>query len=401
MDITKITQDFQTWIAAQHGYELSAVLVNKGQMIPLGNPSAIYPIASCTKAMTAWLIWQLTREGHVELGAPLSRHVPSLSFRDPDATENLTILDALVHRSGLPPHTWAWVYLDVDRETFFRERLPHLEPEGPYAEAYRYSNILYGALGLACGDWEQQIQDRLWKPLDMQNTYHLQEGWHKQPGVVLRTNQKDDAVIFHAQERHAMAPSGEVMSCTGDMAKWLHFLLGGDHEALWRPEQFIRNSNEGPLHYGLGWRVETVAGQRTAWHTGGCTGYSSLCVLVPDEDLGICLLSNGHGIANNLKDAVFSMLRKTPPKNLPAFGTSEDAKGPVHESPITGRFHHSGYGSLTVDSGKAYLNGYFAGYLTAGKLWLSDYGFDVEVEIRDRQIILHYPGSPTTVPFVP
>ncbi|MFO1528793.1 MAG: hypothetical protein U1F77_03405 [Kiritimatiellia bacterium] len=39
-------------------------------------------------------------------------------------------MDAVTHRGPLPPHTWAWVYGDLERAAWIRQRLPHLAPYG-------------------------------------------------------------------------------------------------------------------------------------------------------------------------------------------------------------------------------------------------------------------------------
>ncbi len=45
--------------------------------------------------------------------------------------------------------------------------------------------------------------------------------------------------------------------------------------------------------YGLGWRMNDYRGRKVVWHTGGIVGFLAYVGLVPEERLGIVVLSNG------------------------------------------------------------------------------------------------------------
>ena len=45
--------------------------------------------------------------------------------------------------------------------------------------------------------------------------------------------------------------------------------------------------------YGLGWRMNDYRGRKVLWHTGGIAGFLAYVGLVPEEGLGMVILSNG------------------------------------------------------------------------------------------------------------
>jgi hypothetical protein len=107
-----------------------------------------------------------------------------------------------------------------------------------------------------------------------------------------------------------------VISNVSEMAQWLRFLLNeGRHEGrelinpqtfreMFRPQSVLRptgwiamvDSLSPSTHfwnYGLGWRMNDYRGRKVVWHTGGIVGFLAYVGLVPEEKLGIVVLSNG------------------------------------------------------------------------------------------------------------
>ena len=94
----------------------------------------------------------------------------------------MSLRDLLLHRSGLPPHTWAWVFSSLSRKDFIQHRLPHLSASGKYKEKARYSNIAYAVAGhcievLSGEAYEDYISKQIFQPLGMDNSGFLDEQW--------------------------------------------------------------------------------------------------------------------------------------------------------------------------------------------------------------------------------
>jgi CubicO group peptidase (beta-lactamase class C family) len=107
-----------------------------------------------------------------------------------------------------------------------------------------------------------------------------------------------------------------VISNVSEMAQWLRLLLNegrfdgrelikpATFREMHRPQAVLRptgwiamvDSLSPSTHfwsYGLGWRMNDYRGKKVVWHTGGIVGFLAYVGLVPEEKLGIVVLSNG------------------------------------------------------------------------------------------------------------
>ena len=107
----------------------------------------VFPVASITKTFTASLCALKVESGAWRWDSRVRDLWPDFALHDADAAARMTLLDALTHRSGLPPHTWAWVFARPDRGAYMRERLPHLASTGRFDEKVRYSNLMFALAG--------------------------------------------------------------------------------------------------------------------------------------------------------------------------------------------------------------------------------------------------------------
>jgi CubicO group peptidase (beta-lactamase class C family) len=69
----------------------------------------LFAIGSVTKAFTATTVGALVDEGPLEWDRPLRDYVPGVQLNDAFASDRLTIVDLLSHRSGLPRHDLTWL----------------------------------------------------------------------------------------------------------------------------------------------------------------------------------------------------------------------------------------------------------------------------------------------------
>ena len=88
-------------------------------------PRTIFPIGSTTKSFTAAAVAALVDDGLVEWDRPVRDVVPGFAMHDPIATERLTVVDLLAHRSGLPRHEFVWLgHPQRTRADFVRRLAP-------------------------------------------------------------------------------------------------------------------------------------------------------------------------------------------------------------------------------------------------------------------------------------
>ena len=293
-----------------------------------GEPAAVdadtlFGIASNTKAFTCAAISMLADAGKLDWDDPVTKHLPEFQMYDPWVTRELTLRDLVTHRGGLGlgqgDLMW-WPATDFTRGEIVRNvRL--LKPATSLRSRYAYSNVMYVVAGellaRAAGvSWDEFVRERIFAPLGMS-----------------RSNTSVDAVAANVAAPHlelagvlkAVPPmhadncgaAGAINSSASDMARWLRMLLecgrqgaGGGEGCLLRPESIRRmwtaqialgtpDPPPGlePLRanfagYGLGFGLRDYRGRKLVTHTGGLPGYVSQVALLPEERLGLIVLTN-------------------------------------------------------------------------------------------------------------
>jgi len=68
----------------------------------------VFPLASCSKALTATTLAMLVDDGKLTWDDPVRKHLPWFKLKDPCADANVTLRDLLTHRTGLGKHEPLW-----------------------------------------------------------------------------------------------------------------------------------------------------------------------------------------------------------------------------------------------------------------------------------------------------
>lgn len=277
----------------------------------------LFAIGSTTKAFTAAALGVLVDEGRLSWDDRVVSFLPDFALHDALATREITIRDLLAQRSGLPMANPMWLSGQHDRSELIR-RIRHLQPMASFRSTFSYQNVLYTTAGqvieaVTGTTWDAFLAERLFRPLGMERTN----------SSVTALVGLENVAIPHAwiEERSrpvpyrnidAVGPAGSINSTAFDMAQWLRFQLGGAAldgrrpvseptlEETHRPQMLIRR--EGPLTalypdarwlaYGMGWVASDYRGHTLLDHSGGIDGMTSLAALVPEEDLGVAILTN-------------------------------------------------------------------------------------------------------------
>jgi hypothetical protein len=107
----------------------------------------------------------------------------------------------------------------------------------------------------------------------------------------------------------AMSPAGSISSSVSDMSYWVmaqldkgkldgkEIIPAAAIAKTWVPQSILGNGgsrfNNGHFAlYGLGWFLEEYNGKKVVSHTGGVNGFVTSVTLIPEEKLGIVVLTN-------------------------------------------------------------------------------------------------------------
>jgi CubicO group peptidase (beta-lactamase class C family) len=368
----------------------------------------VFPIASVTKTFTSALCARRVAEGAWTWDTRVGSIWPGFRLHDADAAARMTLRDVLCHRSGLPPHTWAWVFAKPGRFAFLRDRLPNLESAGKFDEKVRYSNLMYALAGgllehAGHATWEEQVRRGIWHPLGMNATRHAESGWlDRFDDVAAPHNAQGPIPPFHAVADHVIAPASEVFSTARDLAAWLgHAMSDQELTGCFEPSSETSGTRPHPelgkLFYGLGWRIESLGGATLVWHSGQCTGYTAWIGFQPKFRRGWVLLSNQDGAIDTLQALSYCLatgedwLTRLP---APAVAPAVPIGALKPEPAPAGWYDHPGYGEVEIAAdGRLRLNESAFGPLGRGAdgalVWeIPGYGRRVTADIRETDLTL-------------
>lgn len=290
--------------------------------------NTLFAIGSCTKAFTTFVIGQLVDEGKLAWDDPVIKHLPELRLKDEYATHRLTIRDLVTHRSGVPRHDFLWYNSDFSREEILL-RLPHLEFSADLREKFQYNNVMYGVAGLVIEKvtgqtWEQASQMRLFTPLGMSHSnFSVQDSQASDDFAEPHMEKEDRMEKVPFRKITNVGSAGSINSTAADMVKWLQLQLS-DGGAL------IKKTTLQEMHtmqmaipaypteaftsfgYGLGWMIGLYNGYYCVSHGGGIDGFISHVALLPEERIGVVVLSNsspnGYGFVASMTNAVLDRM---------------------------------------------------------------------------------------------
>ncbi len=283
-------------------------------------PKSLCAIASITKSFTVTDLGMLIDEGEGAWDVPVRTVFPAFKLYDPVLTEQISVRDLVTHRSGLPRHDMVWYSSDFSRDDLIR-RLQYLEPNKPLRSTFQYNNLMFMTAGYVAGlldnkKWEESLRARVLMPLGMNTTtFSLKElqaspdfALPYQKGRDLKAELKRIPFESTCPDTCALGPAGELNSNVEDMSHYLLFhlnsgkyngkqLLSENNSAqMQTPQMTIPGSPQypelGETSYGMGFFISTYRGHKRLEHGGNLDGFSSIFTFLPDQKIGVVVLTN-------------------------------------------------------------------------------------------------------------
>jgi CubicO group peptidase (beta-lactamase class C family) len=279
----------------------------------------LFAIGSISKSFTSLIFGTLNDEGKVDWDKPIRTYLPTFQVDDPIATDHASARDLLSHRTGLAGHDLVWYSSNFSREDLFH-RLKYLKSNKEFRQGYEYCNLMVMTAGYLEGQvagtsWEELVRTRIFQPLEMHSSNFSVTDSQKSADFSQPYSLKDETVIrVPFKNIDSIGPAGSINSSINDMSHYLVFQLGdgtyhgkkivsqanlklvhtGQTPITGFPEFFTQNGL-GPMTYAMGWVDTTFRGHRMVWHNGGIDGFHSLLTMLPDEQIGVVILSNMAG----------------------------------------------------------------------------------------------------------
>jgi CubicO group peptidase (beta-lactamase class C family) len=364
-------------------------------------PRTLFALGSVAKTFTATGLAILAEEGRLDWDRPLQAYLPDFALMDPEASRRITPRDLVSHRSGLPRHDVLWYAEAFDRAELLH-RLRYLRPTKALGEAFQYQNLMFMAAGILAGrlagsTWEDFTRRRLLEPLGMTATRLSLGAFLSAPEIALPYfpgGNGREAVAFRNTDE--IAPAGGVYSNLEEMVRYLRFHMGAgrlDGRRLLSPAGAAErrrlqvrlgpagNPKEtGTEGYGLGFYLARYRGRPVVRHGGAIDGYLARLSFMPEDGLGLVVLSNLSGgnpvprlVAFHLYDRLLGLdrlpwaeRRRDADRRRAAAGTAEAERPPPDARPparplaaYAGRYRHPAYGELRIEARDGALAGRF------------------------------------------
>ena len=307
------------------------VVLAKGYGVrKLGDPTPVdentlFGIGSNTKAFTSAALASLVDAGKISWDDKVYERLKGFQMYDPYVSHEMTIRDVLTHRSGMglgEGDLLFWPHTTFSRDDIIY-RLRFMKPDSSFRSHYAYDNLMYIAAGqiilaVTGKSWEDYIREKILLPLGM-NTSNLSTNAFRPGDDYASPHSRVDGnlQVIPFQDLDNAAPAGAINSSVAEMSKWIQLQLNhgkfpGRDDRLFSERQSREmwtaqtltpiSSGDSPLAvlrpkfsaYALGWGVRDYQGRRLVSHSGGVSGFVTRVMLVPEENLGIVILTNAE-----------------------------------------------------------------------------------------------------------
>jgi CubicO group peptidase (beta-lactamase class C family) len=309
---------------------LSIVIVKDGKVVVMKgygvrdiqthkpvDENTLFMIASNTKLFTGTSLALLETRGKISLNDKITKYFPGYRLYDTITTKLVTIRDLLTHRIGTKTFQGDFTFWNtsLSREEIIK-RMRLLKPVQVFRQDYGYCNSCFMTAGevipvVTGQQWENFVHDSIIAPLEMTSTMVLSTGVEKKPNVATpyTTSYTNALKQVPFDNWNNLAAAASIISNVNDLSHWLMMQLdSGRYNSKqilpWQAIQKTRDVNiitssrkspMFPMHfrgYGLGLFVADYSGRQIFWHTGGAGGMVSNVCFVPEEKLGIAILTN-------------------------------------------------------------------------------------------------------------
>jgi len=266
------------------------------QLLPTRN--TIYEIGSITKTFTGILLAKTVLEQRVRLEDDVRKYLAGDYDNLQYNGQPITLINLANHSSGLPedlipegifsledPTMFDIVnFFEGDSGLLFREDLRTVKIDTLPGTRIHYSNAGMIALGIVLENiynttYSNLVRKYITKPLGMDNTGIV--SYHTDTSNYTRGYDRDLNIMPHITFQIAGAAGG-LKSTLNDLMKYINENISEKDIAMKLAHKKSIEINGKSI--GLGWQIKQISGETDAfWHNGGEPGFSSFCMVIPEE----------------------------------------------------------------------------------------------------------------------
>lgn len=278
----------------------------------------VFRLGSVSKSIAATFAGMLMEDQLIDWDNPVNMYIPELKLKSESSTNSLQIKHILSHTTGLIRHTYT-NYIEEGKQ--LDEMIPALGSVnliGPPGKIYSYQNLAYGMIqpiveAVTGMDYETALKEKMFKPMNMKNASASYEAIAEDPDVAYphyyHGGRLKKSIITH-KYYNAIAAGG-INASIWDMANFMIAITG---QKPWLIDRNTLNDLYTPMvrthikyqyfggwpkvkrsYYGLGFRILNYGDKTVVYHGGYVNGYRAGMAIIPEDNIGICILTNYSG----------------------------------------------------------------------------------------------------------
>lgn len=296
-----IVKDGEIIFSKGYGY------ADLAQQTPVNADLTRFRVASISKLFTTTATLQLAEQGLIKLDDPIAPYLGDVVQLENPYPEPVTFAQLLTHtdgttkrRIGLAARTEAQLQ---SLEDYLADHLPPIVyPPGQLFSYSSHSMALLGYLvqrisGQPFGDY---IADHIFEPLEMSHSSFAQPP-PAMENLATGYQQRGDRFEPVDYLYLNIGPAAAMSSTVTDLA---HFMIAHLQGGRYRNSRILQPESISEMHdiqfrahpalpgTGYGFRERYINGLQTIGHLGSLRGYSSSLTLIPEENVGIIVVSN-------------------------------------------------------------------------------------------------------------
>ncbi len=333
--LSSLDQNFRDTLS-EHGVPGGAyAVVRNGQIEKVGTfgvrrvgsrapvtPNTVFRTASVSKTFAAQLTAMVVADGQLRWDDPVLRFVPELRMQDPAHARQLQLHHLLSQTTGVVPNAFDNL---LNANTPLERIVPHfagVQPLCAPGACYTYQNVLFAlvepAIEQSTGrSFEELMRERLLEPLGMHQASVGREAFlaelDRATPHVRRAQGRVWTPVEVTESYYLVPAAAGVNASVLDLAQWLIAQKGYRPDVIdpgviqplkekrVRTVRELRRGAWGAIlddaHYGLGWRIFTVADEPIFMHNGWVRGFVAHISYSRDRRVGLVVMLNGESRA--------------------------------------------------------------------------------------------------------
>ncbi|HJQ65553.1 MAG TPA: serine hydrolase [Gemmatimonadales bacterium] len=279
--------------------------------------ATVYRVGSVSKLFTDLAVMRLVEQGRLDLDAPITRYLPEFRPRNRFGGD-VTLRTLMSHHSGLVREPPVGAYVDSTAPPLSAMVASLSSTSLVYRPGmqYKYSNAALHTVGLALEraaglPFQQYLRDSVLDPLGMKQSAFFEPRPDQKANVAMAFMWATDGRRFPAPTFRRNAPAGALYSSVLDLGRFLVALFADSNpvigrstlERMWVPQFTDTGATAGN---GLGFFVSRFDGHRRLGHEGAIFGFSTTFAALPDDRLGVVVVTTLGGanvVSHRIADA--------------------------------------------------------------------------------------------------